>query len=56
MDTKRFKNLYTWMKQTGELTDFLPKSTGNWEKDKNKFIKFQQEMEKLANLKDVDVS
>lgn len=56
MDTEnRFKNLYDWMNQTGDLQDFLPKATGNWEKDKKKFISYQTEMEKLANLRDVDL-
>ena len=52
---ERFKNLYNWMLQKNELSDFLPKATGDWEKDKNKFISFQVEMEKLANLTDVDL-
>ena len=52
---ERFKNLYNWMKQKEELNDFLPKATGIWEKDKKKFISFQKEMEKLANLTDVDL-
>lgn len=52
---ERFKNLYNWMKQKEELNDFLPKATGIWEKDKKKFISFQKEMEKLADLTDVDL-
>lgn len=55
MEDKRFESLYRWMKQKEELNDFLPKATGEWEKDKNKFISFQVEMEKLANLTDVDL-
>ena len=55
MEDKRFENLYRWMRQKEELNDFLPKATGIWEKDKNRFIRFQQEMEKLANLTDVDL-
>ena len=43
------------MLQKNELSDFLPKATGDWEKDKKKFISFQVEMEKLANLTDVDL-
>ena len=43
------------MKQKEELNDFLPKATGIWEKDKKKFISFQVEMEKLANLTDIDL-
>ena len=52
---ERFKNLYNWMKQKEELNDFLPKATGIWEKDKTKFINFQMEMEKLANLTETDL-
>ena len=43
------------MKQKEELNDFLPKATGDWEKDKKMFISFQKEMEKLANLTDIDL-
>ena len=52
---ERFKNLYNWMKQKEELNDFLPKATGVWKQDKEKFISFQKEMEKLADLTDVDL-
>lgn len=55
MEDKRFESLYRWMKQKEELNDFLPKATGVWEQDKNKFISFQVEMEKLADLTDVDL-
>jgi len=52
---KRFKSLYQWMLQKNELNDFLPKATGDWEKDKTKFINFQMDMEKLANLTETDL-
>ena len=55
MEETRFESLYNWMKQKEELNDFLPKATGVWEQDKNKFISFQKEMEKLADLTDVDL-
>ena len=55
MEDKRFESLYRWMRQKEELNDFLPKATGDWEKDKKKFISFQKEMEKLADLTDVDL-
>ena len=55
MEEQRFKSLYQWMVQKGEINDFLPKATGDWEHDKNKFIAYQMEMEKLANLTDIDL-
>lgn len=55
MEEKRFKSLYQWMLQKNELSDFLPRATGDWEKDKKRFIAFQIEMEKLANLTDIDL-
>ena len=55
MEEKRFKNLYMWMVQKKEINDFLPNATGEWEKDRSRFIRFQQEMEKLANLTDIDL-
>jgi len=55
MTETRFKNLYQWMIQTGELKDFLPRAKGDWEQDKVRFIKIQQEIENLANLTDTDV-
>lgn len=55
MEEQRFKSLYQWMVQKGEINDFLPKSTGEWEKDRVKFIHYQTEMEKLANLTEFDL-
>ena len=55
MEEQRFESLYRWMRQKEELNDFLPKATGVWEQDKDKFISFQKEMEKLADLTDVDL-
>ena len=52
---QRYKNIYDWMLQKGELFDFMPKASGDWEQDKVKFISFQSEMEKLANLTDIDL-
>jgi hypothetical protein len=43
------------MLQTGELKNFLPRATGDWEQDKVRFTKIQQEIEELANLTDTDV-
>ena len=55
MEEQRFESLYRWMRQKEELRDFLPKATGLWEEDKAKFISFQKEIEKLADLTDVDL-
>ena len=56
MDTEtRCKNLYLFLKKKEELQQLLPKATGDWEQDKDKFIRIQQEMENLANLTDVDL-
>lgn len=52
---QRYKNIYDWMLQKDELFDFMPKASGDWEQDKVKFIFFQIEMEKLANLTDIDL-
>ena len=52
---QRFKNLYEWMLQKGDISSFLPRATGEWEKDKKRFIAFQTEIEKLADLTDVDL-
>ena len=56
MDTEtRCKNLYQFLKKKEELQQLLPRATGDWEQDKDKFIKIQQEMENLANLTNVDL-
>lgn len=52
---QRYKNIYDWMLQKNELFDFMPKASGDWEQDKVKFISFQIEMEKLANLTEIDL-
>jgi hypothetical protein len=43
------------LKKKEELRQLLPRATGDWEQDKEKFIKIQQEMENLANLTNVDL-
>jgi len=45
----RFEILYNSLLSNGELHDLVPQMKGEWEKDKTKFIKFQTEMEKMAN-------
>jgi hypothetical protein len=33
----------------------MPKMTGDWEKDKDRFIRYQLEMEEMANIKNLDL-
>lgn len=54
-ETTRFENLYHWMKKNNELKSISTKLTGDWEKDKDKFIILQKEMEDMANLTDIDL-
>jgi len=53
-EEKRFRKLYDSMLGSGELKDVFGSMTGDWEKDKKKFIKEQLDMEELLNMKDVD--
>ena len=48
----RYKQLYDCLLESKELYVGM---TGDWEKDKKEFIKQQQELEDLANLKIVDI-
>jgi hypothetical protein len=54
MEAKRFKSLYDWMKQTGELHNFLPRAKGDWDKDKDRFIQIQEAMEKMADVVSIE--
>lgn len=47
---KRYKRLYDTMMETGELQEIFPSMSGQWEKDKTRFIQQQDELEKLANI------
>ena len=55
MHEDRFKNLYEFMLKNKELKQLMPKATGEWEQDKDKFIKLQLDMENMANFTDVDL-
>lgn len=50
---ERFKKLYQWMLEKGELKQLFPNATGDWEKDKKQFIRRQTEIEELANITNV---
>lgn len=51
----RFKKLYLSLLENGDLRNLsIPKMKGNWEEDRELFIYFQKELEKVANIKDVD--
>lgn len=53
MSKERFRNLYDSLLQTDELFVMFVGMTGEWEKDKNSFIKTQKELEDIINFKDV---
>ena len=42
---EQIKALYESLLESDELKMFFPKMTGDWEKDKNKFIKLQKGLE-----------
>ena len=51
----RFKELYSFLKSNGELSQVFPRATGDWDKDSERFIKFQLELEQLAQATDVEI-
>lgn len=51
----RFKVLYDSMLESGDLSEVFPSMSGEWEKDKKKFIYEQTELEKLINLQSIDL-
>lgn len=51
----RFKKLYESMLESGELSEVFPLMSGNWEKDKNRFVREQTELEELINFKSIDL-
>lgn len=50
-EEKDFKNLYDCLKESKDLKMIHKGLSGEWEEDKKVFIKFQKELEKLANGK-----
>lgn len=51
----RYERLYNSMLESGDLKMVFPRSTGIWEKDSTRFIREQQELEKLARIKITDI-
>lgn len=49
----RFKNLYNCLLESDELSMFKGMK-GDWEKDKERFIKEQLKLEELANIIEID--
>lgn len=49
---KRFKKLYECLLESDELYSGM---TGDWDKDKDRFIREQKELEELANLTQIDL-
>lgn len=49
-----FKKLYDCLLDSEDLQTMYKGMTLDWDKDKDKFIKFQEELETLANIQDVD--
>ncbi len=48
----RFKSLYTYMLENGELKKAYRSMTGNWEADQEKFIEAQIKLEKVVGFTD----
>lgn len=49
MEQERLRNLYNSFLESGDLETFLPRAKGNWEEDKIKFIKIQEDIEEIGN-------
>lgn len=43
------------MLESGELSVVFPLMSGVWEKDKNRFVREQTELEELINFKSIDL-
>ena len=52
---ERFRKLYDSMLDSGELSEVFPLMSGDWNKDKNKFIREQTELEELLNTTNLDL-
>lgn len=50
---ENYKKLYTYLLEQGEIRG-VKRFTGDWEIDREKFIKQQTELENIANVIDVD--
>ena len=50
----RFRSLYIYLLENGELLNLFPNFTGEWDKDSVNFIKEQLELESLANEENLD--
>jgi len=50
---ENYKKLYDFLVESGEIKT-IQKMSGVWEKDKIKFIKYQTELEDLANVIEID--
>lgn len=54
MKEENYKQLYDCLLQTEDLHRMFRGLSGDWAKDKNKFIKAQKELEQDANVIDID--
>lgn len=50
---ENYKKLYDFLVESGEIKT-IQKMSGVWEKDKQKFIRYQTELEDLANVIEID--
>jgi hypothetical protein len=53
-NSEDFKKLYTCLRETEELHQMFRGMSGDWEKDKNKFIESQLIIEEMANIVDIE--
>ena len=51
-----FKNLYDCLLDSEDLKTIYKGMTGDFEKDKEKFIRFQQDLENIANVIEIDLN
>lgn len=51
----RYEKLYQSMLDSGDLKMVFPRSTGDWKQDSARFIREQQDLEKLAKIKIADI-
>lgn len=51
-----FKKLYDCLLDSEDLKTIYKGMTGDFEKDKEKFIRFQTELEQLANVIEIDLN